>query len=1431
MKVKGLYRFTLTVLCIFMLVPIPLTGSAVHSNSDTTLAEGTLAITLDAGDYKLLAENEQTRIEMEQDFGSFSASGEPQLPGRTFFIALPPGAEVSRVSFAALEALDLPGRYELTPTKPSVTDGKDVDQAWVQWELDRKRAYATDSAYPANVGEYRGQYQWRGYTIAQVSFQPFQYKSLSGALRYHPHLIVTIDYRMPETESPAWIEAQQLRGDHVLDDLIATQVVNFTQAQAWYETSNDHAPTLNSLYDYVIIVQNDTIAETVAPFKTWKESLGHTVKIVTLKWIDDNYSGVDMAEKVWNFLHDKYPASSWGIRYLLLVGDLQVIPTRRVYYADEGWGLRSDHFYAKLSGGDTSEDVWNRDNDARWGELHDDEMIVTPDVLVGRIPLNEASDITNAINAMIAYEQDSGGWKHTALLAGGYNDITSATSKTDNAVLMELIRKDLLDPNGWSYTRLYEKSGLGTSTYTPPPDDDVSNANVVTAWNAADYGLAILDNHGNADGLSGVYWQHDTTNIGTADDKEVVWSDLFQKSDVANLTNTHTPIVELIGCSSLIMVGPPWPDPDQTMATPGSYTDNTGSELLANGMAAGLVGFSAPEPYRSGWSKLDDGDMSTVAYYFAEDLVQNQYSLGWSLFDTKIRYTAKFYNNNYEPFHWAFNLFGDPSMVLEGYDTSALSTNTTIYTGAVYAYGTDNDDNGDMYVAVSTQASNVDGIIKVYKSTNHGMTWNLWTTIGHSNGILAVDVIVGNWPEGEILYPCLHVFFSDTSGDVYDEWIKLDDPATSNRITVANEGSVANITTLSAARDPIAMPSLFHLYLTWEVTVGDSHQVKAVYGENNGIWWSDPDLAVFEGYGQPHIDAGPDNYVYLVAIADAFPNDVSVKRSIDNGSSWGAWKNLTDVDSGDYHAAPVVAASTDPGAPTVWVAYNYYKPVVIGGGDVRFAYSTDGGGSWTTDQPLSVERGIDELNPDMVGYRSDLSQWMNIAYDNGQSAGTQVMWRWSSGSTPNNWWSPRLVNDNATHIAMGPQVIYSPGATATGSGVVYPGTGSPINDLYFAAPWLTGVTSSVQPMLDGSPGDMPVQKMSITPNSPLNPAAPALTPFWTTTGELPEAFRIASLARNQTGLIFAAATTSAFNEANTGTIFRSADNGDTWEPTQPIPDAWWLDSVLVSNANTLLVGGTAYSTSSPGESEHGIIYRSTNNGDAWSPAIVLLYETVVHTLIQRLNGQLVAGTGPNGVILASDDDGQHWEPLGLPPSTTQIYALWETSSGELYAGGARSDGHGVIYHFVNDAWQDVGTLSGIAAVYALTDQDGTLYSGVVTEAGAGQVIRSPDNGATWETLPGLPTSQAVRALLNLDGTIYAGLDAGDGPYTTFVYQLPQGATTWQPAGMLFMADAVYSFLRMPDGKVYAASGDTYGVVFCTTSLESEKLYLPLILRH
>jgi hypothetical protein len=483
--------------------------------------------------------------------------------------------------------------------------------------------------------------------------------------------------------------------------------------------------------------------------------------------------------------------------------------------------------------------------------------------------------------------------------------------------------------------------------------------------------------------------------------------------------------------------------------------------------------------------------------------------------------------------------------------------------------------------------------------------------------------------------------------------------------------------------------------------------------------------------------------------------------------------------------------------------------------------------------------------PDMVGHRTSPSRWMNIAYHHSQSSRTNVVWRWVSGSTPGNWWAKRVVNDNDTHPAMGPQVIYSPGAAASGSGVVYPGTGSPVNDLYFAAPWLTPTARSGAgfPRLaqgDRLPGQAEDTSLSSRPNASPGPvrrqaASDTEQPAWAFAGNLGEAFRIAGLARHPSGPLFAAATTREAEEANTGTVFRSDDGGETWGPVPPLPHAWWLDSILITDEGTLLVGGMMYNLDDPERAAHAAIYRSDDLGEVWTVAGEWMGTGSVHALLQRRNGDVMAGTGPGGLTLVSHDDGESWQPLDTPPQAEHIHALAETGDGRLYAGGQQKGETGVVYRLEGEEiWETVEVIDNPAAVHALlAGDDGLLYAGVAFPDGTGRVHRSFDEGEHWEPSEPLGDSQAVRALLaGAEGRLYAGLDMGAAQFTSYVYVSEDHGASWQDAGYLFMADAVHDLLLTPTGAAYAASGDTYGVTFRAelAAMPGDRVYLPLVVR-
>ena len=62
----------------------------------------------------------------------------------------------------------------------------------------------------------------------------------------------------------------------------------------------------------------------------------------------------------------------------------------------------------------------------------------------------------------------------------------------------------------------------------------------------------------------------------------------------------------------------------------------------------------------------DDGEILTMGHYFAENVIEGGDSLGWSVYAAKMQYRNRFWLNGYQPFLWAFALFGDASLALDG---------------------------------------------------------------------------------------------------------------------------------------------------------------------------------------------------------------------------------------------------------------------------------------------------------------------------------------------------------------------------------------------------------------------------------------------------------------------------------------------------------------------------------------------------------------------------------------------------------------------------------------------------------------------------------------------------------------------------------------------------------------------------------------------
>ncbi len=155
--------------------------------------------------------------------------------------------------------------------------------------------------------------------------------------------------------------------------------------------------------DYVIITNNE-LKNAFDSIKAWVERKGFVATIRTVEWISQNYPGFDLADKIRNFLIDAY--KYWGISYVLLGGDYEIVPVRLCYFPPYSGIYHeqmapSDLYFACL------DEEWNYDGDYYLGELTD-VVHLLPDIAVGRLPFNTEEEVLEYYQKIKYYEEDAG---------------------------------------------------------------------------------------------------------------------------------------------------------------------------------------------------------------------------------------------------------------------------------------------------------------------------------------------------------------------------------------------------------------------------------------------------------------------------------------------------------------------------------------------------------------------------------------------------------------------------------------------------------------------------------------------------------------------------------------------------------------------------------------------------------------------------------------------------------------------------------------------------------------------------------------------------------------------------------------------------------------------------------------------------------------
>ena len=167
---------------------------------------------------------------------------------------------------------------------------------------------------------------------------------------------------------------------------------------------------------------------------------------------------------------------------------------------------------------------------------------------------------------------------------------------------------------------------------------------------------------------------------------------------------------------------------------------------------------------------------------------------------------------------------------------------------------------------------------------------------------------------------------------------------------------------------------------------------------------------------------------------------------------------------------------------------------------------------------------------------------------------------------------------------------------------------------------------------------------------------------------------VQALAINDQGHIFAGTQSGAFNV--TEGVFRSTDNGATWTETVltgigNAPTAVKVRALAITSNGTVLAGvGNPF-----GPTVASGVFRSTNNGDTWTPLGNGLTSKTYEVLIIKPNDDIFAGQSglwrgsPGDGIFRSSDEGDSWTQISTGiTATTDVFSLAVNSGGDLFAG-------------------------------------------------------------------------------------------------------------------------------------------------------------------
>ena len=594
---KFIIAIFLTSLMVFSADSVLVRGATIASSSSSITVSYTFQAptvshtTIDGEIYSVLSTPTATLS---------SNPGEPDLPVYSARILIPYQENVQTVSITPgattmVGAFDIPPVDQAHPLLPGQEDAPPVAQKNVN-------IYSTNRNFPGSLFNTTGTYFFRGYQLLLLELYPVQYNPVTQQTTFYENFQVTVTTK-PSGPSPLY------RGG--IDEATAREMIDNPAILTTYPHSQ-YSP--DPQYELLILTTN-ALKDSFIPLKNAHDARGVPTVIKTLFDV-----GGSTTDDIRDYIRTAY--KNWGIDYVLIGGDNDVVPAQNLYAEVNGGGTTdsfpSDLFYACLDG------PYNYNGNDKWGEPHDgangSDVDVIAEVYVGRACVGNTYEVDNFVNKTLTYMNlnPSDPYLNTLLMAGEkLDDQTWGDDSMNNLVTTAI------PLNTYAIHTLYERDSSWTKT---------------DLINEMDAGVQMI-NH-----------------LGHANQDYVMKLD---SSDVDALTNSKLFFVYTQGCYSGAF--------DMGDCIAEHFTIKTTHAAFAGVLNA-----------RYGWYIPGSANGLSQMYHrsFVSGLLKkNQGTIGKDNHYSKEYYASMINQNGMRWCYYQTNLFGDPTLVfyLSNLTTSDLS--------------------------------------------------------------------------------------------------------------------------------------------------------------------------------------------------------------------------------------------------------------------------------------------------------------------------------------------------------------------------------------------------------------------------------------------------------------------------------------------------------------------------------------------------------------------------------------------------------------------------------------------------------------------------------------------------------------------------------------------------------------------------------------